>query len=160
MAPVSSRDDAVELDAQDGLAAFRGRFVFADDAAIYLDGNSLGRLPRATAARLAHVVEVEWGQRLIASWNAGWLDLPLAAGDQIGAAALGAAPGQVAVGDSTTVNLYKLASAALDARPGRTEIVTDVHNFPTDRYVLEQLAGARGLTIRWADPGGCRGGAE
>jgi kynureninase len=155
MTPVMTlREHAVDLDAQDALAAFRDRFVFADDAAIYLDGNSLGRLPQATVARLAHVVEVEWGQQLIASWNAGWLDLPVVIGDQIGAAALGAAPGQVAVGDSTTVNLYKLASAALDARPGRSEIVTDVHNFPTDRYVLEQLATARGLTIRWieADP--------
>jgi kynureninase len=153
---VSSRQHAVDLDAHDPLAEFRDRFVFADADLIYLDGNSLGRLPRATLTRLAQVAEVEWGQRLIASWNQGWLDLPVTVGDQIGAAALGAAPGQVAVGDSTTVCLYKLASAALDARPGRTEIVTDVHNFPTDRYVLEQLAQARGLSIRWieADPAG------
>jgi kynureninase len=147
---VNSRAHAEELDGADALADFRGRFVFADDR-IYLDGNSLGRLPRATVARLACVVETEWGERLIGSWEDRWLDLPVQVGDELGEAVLGAAPGQVIVGDSTTVNLYKLASAGLDARPGRTEIVTDAHNFPTDRYVLEGLAQARGLSIRWLE---------
>ena len=147
---MSSREDAEKLDSNDVLSSFRERFVFAD-ARIYLDGNSLGRLPQATVERMSRVVEREWGERLIASWEEGWLDLPVQIGDQIGAAALGAAPGQVAVGDSTTVCLFKLASAALDARPGRSEIVTDSHNFPTDRYVLEGLARARGLQIRWLD---------
>ncbi len=146
--PVITREHALELDREDPLADFRDRFVFADDA-IYLDGNSLGRLPRATVERLKHVVEHEWGERLIASWGEGWLELPVLVGDQIGAAALGAAAGQVAVGDSTTVNFYKLAAAALSARPDRTEIITDRANFPTDRYVLEGLARDRGLTIRW-----------
>ena len=146
----AGRESAVELDATDPLRAFRDRFVFEQDGArvIYLDGNSLGRLPRATAARLEHVVASEWGERLIRSWNEGWMELPVTVGDEIGSAALGAAPGQVVVGDSTTVCLYKLAVAALDARPGRTEILTDVDNFPTDRYVLEGLARARGLELR------------
>lgn len=147
---MSRREDAEDLDRRDALAGFRDRFVFAD-ASIYLDGNSLGRLPRATVERMTEVVHAQWGERLIASWNEGWLDLPLQLGDAIGAAAVGAAPGQVGVGDSTTVCLYKLASGALDARPGRTEIITDVHNFPTDRYVLEGLAQARDLRIRWIE---------
>ncbi len=152
---VSTREHAEELDRADALAGFRERFVFAD-ASIYLDGNSLGRLPRATRERMSQVIEREWGTRLIASWEEGWLDLPVTVGDALGAGVLGAGPGQIAVGDSTTVCFYKLASAALDARPGRREIVTDTHNFPTDRYVLEGLAQARGLTIRWleADPAG------
>jgi kynureninase len=147
---VSSREQAVALDAADPLASFREQFVFADDR-IYLDGNSLGRLPRRTQQRLAEVIATEWGEQLIASWDASWIELPVQLGDELGAAVLGAAPGQLAVGDSTTVCFFKLASAALDARPGRPEIVTDVHNFPTDRYVLEGLARARGLTIRWLD---------
>jgi kynureninase len=147
---VSSREHAQALDRSDALAGFRERFVFADER-IYLDGNSLGRLPKATVERIRTVVDIEWGTQLIASWEAGWLELPVVVGDQISAAALGAAPGQVAIGDSTTVCLFKLASAALDARPGRGEIVTDRHNFPTDRYVLEGLARARGLRIRWLD---------
>jgi kynureninase len=123
---------------------------------IYLDGNSLGRLPRSTVARLERVVRSEWGEDLIRSWGSGWMDMPVTVGDEIGSVALGAAPGQVVVGDSTTVCLYKLAAAALDARPGRTEILTDVDNFPTDRYVFEGLARARGLELRWlrADPAG------
>jgi kynureninase len=145
---VSTREHAVALDAADPLARFRDRFVFADDR-IYLDGNSLGRLPEATLARMSGVIATGWGERLIASWDEGWMDLPVELGDELGAAALGAAPGQVVVADSTTVCFYKLACAALDARPGRSEIVTDIHNFPTDRYLLEGLASARGLKIRW-----------
>jgi kynureninase len=147
---VSSRADAAALDANDELAGFREHFVFVGDS-VYLDGNSLGRLPRATAERLRHVIEVEWGQRLIGSWTRGWLELPVQLGDQIGSVALGAAPGQVAVGDSTTVNLYKLAGAALNARRGRTQIVTDRQNFPTDRYVLEGLAEQCGRGIHRID---------
>ncbi|HWF34535.1 MAG TPA: kynureninase [Solirubrobacteraceae bacterium] len=144
------REHAAELDAGDPLRAFRDRFVFATGAdSIYLDGNSLGRLPRATVSRLERVVGTEWGAGLIGSWFEGWMDLPVAVGDRIGSVALGAEPGQAVVGDSTTVCLYKLAAAALDARPGRTEILTDVDNFPTDRYVLEGLARARGLELRW-----------
>jgi kynureninase len=136
------------LDAQDPLAPFRTRFAI-DDRLVYLDGNSLGRLPLATVARVGGLVSGEWGRRLIRGWDEGWLALPRAVGDRIGASVLGAAAGQVVVADSTTVCFYKLAAAALCLRPGRTEIVTDVDNFPTDRFVLEGLAAARGLTIVW-----------
>ncbi len=143
------RDAAAALDAGDELASFHERFVIAEDGVVYLDGNSLGRLPRATLARLSGVAADQWGTRLVRAWDEGWLELPVQIGDRLAAAALGAAPGQVAVGDSTTVCFYKLVSAALDARPGRTEIVTDLDNFPTDRYVLEGLARARGCEVVW-----------
>jgi kynureninase len=143
-----TRDRALALDADDPLASFRERFVIDDPDLVYLDGNSLGCLPRVSRERVEDVLS-RWGKRIVSGWDDGWLGLPIDVGDRLAAAALGAAAGQVAVGDSTTVCLYKLVSAALDARPGRTEIVTDVDNFPTDRYVLEGLAAARGLTIRW-----------
>jgi kynureninase len=146
---VSTREAAAELDAADPLRDFRERFVLDPDI-VYLDGNSLGCLPRATAARLEQIV-AQWGERGVRAWDEGWLELPLEVGDRLGGAVLGAAPGQTVVGDSTTVCFYKLASAALDARPGRTEIVTDSGNFPTDRYVLEGLARTRGLEIVWLD---------
>jgi kynureninase len=145
------RAAAERLDEADPLAGFRDRFVFADPDLIYLDGNSLGRLPRATAERLQRVVLEEWGGQLIRGWDR-WIDLGLRIGDSIAAGIVGARPGEVAVADSTTVNFYRLAVAALGARPGRTVIVTDRANFPTDRYVLEGLAGQRGLSIRWIDP--------
>ena len=146
-----SRDEAVALDEQDALAPFHERFVVAPDSLIYLDGNSLGRLPKDTPERLRRVIEQQWGERLIRSWTEGWMELPTTIGDRLGAELLGAASGQTAIADSTTVCFYKLACAALDARPGRTEIITDRDNFPTDRYVLEGLADQRGLTIRWID---------
>jgi kynureninase len=144
---VPTRAEAERLDAADPLAGFRDRFVVTDPDLIYLDGNSLGRLPLATAERLRTVVEREWGGDLVRAWPR-WIERPALTGDLIGTGLLGAAPGQVVVSDSTTVNLYKLAAAALDARPGRTVIVTDDDNFPTDRYVLAGLAGARGLELR------------
>ncbi|MGH2871065.1 MAG: kynureninase [Solirubrobacteraceae bacterium] len=150
----SDRADAVARDADDPLAPLHERFVVADDGLIYLDGNSLGRLPRETPERLAAVVREQWGERLIRGWSEGWMELPRTLGDRLGTELLGAAPGQVAIADSTTVCFYKLAAAALAARPGRTEIVTDVDNFPTDRYVLESLKRERGCEIVWieADP--------
>ncbi len=149
-----TRQDAAALDDADPLRAFHDRFVVAPDGLIYLDGNSLGRLPKDTTRQLREVIEHQWGERLIRSWSEGWMELPQTIGDRLGEGLLGAADGQVAIGDSTTVCLYKLASAALAARPGRTEIITDVDNFPTDRYVLEGLADQHGLKIRWieADP--------
>jgi kynureninase len=138
---------AEECDAADPLASFRERFARDDPSLIYLDGNSLGRLPLATAERIADVVRHEWGAGLVRSWEH-WIDLPRRAGDLLGSQLLGAAPGQVLVCDSTTVNLYKLAWAALDARPGRTVIVTDDDNFPTDRYVLAGVAAERGAELR------------
>ena len=143
-----ARSHALARDAADPLAGFRNRFVI-DDALVYLDGNSLGRLPRTTLERLQREVAGAWGQRLIRGWDEGWLELPARVGDLLGRAVLGAAPGQVVVGDSTTVCLYKLAAAALDLRPDRDEIVTETANFPTDRYVLAGLAQARGLRVRW-----------
>jgi kynureninase len=138
---------AGELDAADPLAGFRDRFVIADPDVIYLDGNSLGRLPVATRDRLRHVVEAEWGENLIRGWDR-WITLAREAGDVLAAGVLDAAPGEVVLSDSTSVNLYKLAAAACDARPGRTVIVTDDDNFPTDRYVLQGLAASHGMTLR------------
>jgi kynureninase len=142
-----SRDAALARDAGDPLASYVDRFVLTDPDLVYLDGNSLGRLPKPTVDRMRRTVEHEWGDGLIRSWSQ-WMDLPVTVGDLIGSALLGAAPGQVSVSDSTSVNLYKLAAAALDARPGRRVIVTDDDNFPTDRYVLQGLAEQRGLDLR------------
>ncbi len=145
---LTSRAYAESLDAGDPLAGFRGRFAWPDDdRLIYLDGNSLGPLPTATRDRIARVVAAEWGSALVRAWGE-WIDLPHRAGDLIGAHLTGAAPGQVLVCDSTTVNLFKLASAALRARPGRGVIVTDDDNFPTDRYVLQGLAAQSGRELR------------
>ncbi len=147
--------EAERLDAQDPLAGYRERFLPAGDVLSYLDGNSLGRPLRAAAERLGRFVHDEWATRLIRGWDEGWSDWPRQVGDRIGRAALGAAPGQVVVADSTTVLLYKLARAAVDAAaPARREIVLDTDNFPTDRYVLEGIAAERGAVLRWitSDP--------
>jgi kynureninase len=141
------RDRAEALDAADPLAGYRDRFVIAEDDLVYFDGNSLGRLPKATRDRLARAVTDEWGGQLIRGWET-WIDVAREAGDVLAAGVLGVDPGQVVLSDSTSVNLFKLAAAALDARPGRRVIVTDDDNFPTDRYVLEGLAAARGLELR------------
>jgi len=141
------RSYAEDLDAADPLAGYRDRFVRDDPAPVYLDGNSLGPLPRATRERIGEVVDQEWGSGLVRSWHR-WIELPGQVGDLLGEHLIGAAPGQVAVCDSTTVNLYKLACAALDARPGRRVIVTDDDNFPTDRYVLQGIAEQRGCELR------------
>ncbi len=145
----ASRADALELDGCDPLARFRGRFVVPDERLVYLDGNSLGRFPKATLARVERELAEVWGGELIAGWDAGWMASPVRVGDLIGEVVLGAAPGQVVVGDSTTVCFYKLACAALDLRPGRERIVCDIEDFPTDRYVLEGIAAARGLELVW-----------
>ena len=144
---------AHDLDAADPLKGYLDRFVDPGDGNVlaYLDGNSLGRPLKITAERLEAFVNGQWAQRLIRGWTDEWMEWPHSIGDAIGAAALGAAPGQVVVADSTTVMLYKLAHAAVAARPGRTEIVIDTHNFPTDRYVVESIAEERSLSIRWID---------
>ena len=144
---------AHDLDAADPLKGYLDRFVDPGDGNVlaYLDGNSLGRPLKITAERLEAFVNGQWAQRLIRGWTDEWMEWPHSIGDAIGAAALGAAPGQVVVADSTTVMLYKLARAAVAARPGRTEIVIDTHNFPTDRYVVESIAEERSLSIRWID---------
>ena len=142
---------AVELDAADPLAGHRVRFVDADTDLVYFDGNSLGRPLRASAERLSRFVTEEWGGRLIRGWDESWMELPLSVGDHLGRTVLGAAPGQVIVGDSTTVLLYKAMRSAVAARPGRTELVLDRDNFPTDRYVAAGVADECGLTLRWID---------
>ncbi len=143
-----TRDEAAALDAEDPLAGFRERFVVTDPERLYLDGNSLGRLPVATRDRLRDLVE-EWGDRLVSAWP-DWIDAPTRVGDALAEGVLGARPGEVVVGDSTTVNLFKLCSATLDAYrlSAQGAVVTDRDNFPTDRYVLEGLAEQRGLQLR------------
>jgi len=143
-------EQAAALDAADPLAGFRDRFVPADIVA-YLDGNSLGRPLKVTRENLVRFVDEVWGERLIRAWDEGWMQTPTTLGDTIGRVTLGAAAGQTVVADSTTVLLYKVVRAALDARAGRTEIVLDTGNFPTDRYVLEGIAAERGATLRWID---------
>jgi kynureninase len=143
---------AAELDAADPLASYRDAFVTPPDVVAYLDGNSLGRPLRATQQRLGAFVAEDWGNRLIRGWDEGWMEAPTELGDLLARTVLGAAPGQVVVADSTTVMLYKLVRAAVDARPERTEIVLDSGNFPTDRFVAEGVAAERGLTLRWIQP--------
>jgi kynureninase len=145
-----TREAAQAADAADPLAAMRERFVIHDDGPLYVDGNSLGRPPRATADAVAALV-ADWGERLVGGWE-DWIELPTAVGDELAAAALGARPGEVLVCDSVTVNLFKLASAAIAARPGARALVADGADFPTDRYVLAGLAARHGLELRWATP--------
>lgn len=129
---------ARHLDEADDLLAFRARFALPDPNLIYLDGNSLGRLPLATQARLSEVIADEWGDRLIRSWNEGWLEAPNRIGDKIGRL-LGARPGELIMADSTSVNLFKLVVAVLVAQPERRKIVTDNLNFPSDLYILQGI---------------------
>lgn len=147
----TTTEHAEALDAADPLAALRAEFVGATSPLVYFDGNSLGRPLAATGDRLRAFVEEEWGGRLIRGWDERWYDLPLTLGDEIARVCLGAAPGQTTVGDSTTVLLYKLIRAAVDARPDRDEIVIDSDNFPTDRYIVEGIAAERDLSVRWID---------
>ena len=153
--------EAAALDAADPLAQHRAAFVGAETSLIYFDGNSLGRPPRATAERLARFVEDEWGGRLIRGWDESWMQLPFEIGDRIGAVALGAAAGQTVIGDSTTVLLYKLLRAALDAQmaadPDRVEIVVGRDDFPTDRYLVEGIAAERGARVVWVEVDTTRG---
>lgn len=135
------------LDRADPLAALRARFDLPEGV-IYLDGNSLGALPRAVRDRLARVVDREWGRDLIKSWNtAGWIDLPGRVGDKIGRV-VGAGPGTVLAADSTSVNLFKLAGAALRANAPRSVILAEAGDFPTDAYVMEGLADLAGAELR------------
>lgn len=146
-----TREGAAARDAEDPLAGFRARFTGADDDGadrlLYLDGNSLGRLPRDTPAAIARVVEQEWGRGLVGSWSS-WIELSTRLGNALAAGVLGARPGEVLVGDSTSVNLYKLLVAAADARPGRDVLVCTADDFPTDRYIVAGVAAARGMTVR------------
>jgi kynureninase len=146
-----TRSAAEALDAADELAGFRAWFVGTEDDSpgreIYLDGNSLGRMPRDTPAALARVVEQEWAQGLIGSW-ASWIGEATRLGDVLAQGVLGARPGEVLVGDSTSVNLYKLLAAGAAARPGRDVLVSCADDFPTDRYIVAGVARDRGMTVR------------
>jgi len=136
---MTSREDCLALDAHDPLAAFRTRFALPEGV-VYLDGNSLGARPKVAAARAQSVIGEEWGNGLIRSWNdADWIGLPAKVGDKLGQL-IGAAPGEVVACDSTSVNLFKLLSAAFVLRPGRRVLLTDRDNFPTDNYVAEGVA--------------------
>jgi kynureninase len=153
---MTSRDDAAKLDAADPLAPLRDLFALPEGT-IYLDGNSLGALPRATAARVEQVVAQEWGRDLIGSWNsAGWIDLPRRVGDKIGRL-VGARPGELVVADSTSVNVYKVLKAALaiagQDSPGRHVIVSERTNFPTDLYVAQSVAREHGCELVLIEPG-------
>ncbi|WP_349904051.1 kynureninase [Parafrigoribacterium humi] len=145
------RERAAALDAADALGHYRDLFVGSDDPSVvaYLDGNSLGRPLRSSVDRVSGFIAKSWGGRLIRGWDEEWMSMPLRIGDTLGEAALGAAPGQVFVGDSTTVILYKLIRAAIAARPGRSEIVVDTDNFPTDRFLLQGIAEECRMTLRW-----------
>ncbi len=141
------RSHAEALDAADPLAAFRDRFVIPDPERIYLDGNSLGRLSLDVRGAIDSLI-ADWGSRAVEGWQ-DWIELPARVGDRLGVVALGARPGEVLIADSVTVNLYKLAHAAADHRPG--PIVTDAANFPTDRYVIEGVARQLGRQYIEAD---------
>jgi kynureninase len=146
---------ARRMDRADGLAHYRKRFVGADTDLVYFDGNSLGRPPVTAVERIEGFLLEDWGGRLIRGWDEAWMQLPFEIGDRIGRAVIQAKAGQTVIGDSTTVLLYKLARAAVDAQlardPSRREIVVDTDNFPTDRYVLEGIARERGARLRWVD---------
>ena len=148
---MTTRTDCIALDAKDPLRGTRELFALPDGV-IYLDGNSLGPLPRATGARIAQVVEQEWGQGLIRSWNeAGWFAMPKELGDRI-ARWIGAGPGEVVATDTTSVNLYKVLAAALGIaaqdQPQRRTVLSERSNFPTDLYIAQALCEERGRTLR------------
>jgi kynureninase len=153
MTGITIADRAAELDAADPLAHHRALFIGSQDDAVraYLDGNSLGRPLAVTVDSLTSFVGQQWAGRLIRGWDEGWLGVPQQIGDQLGRVTLGAAAGQCIVADSTSVLLYKLARAAVAARPDRSEIVIDRDNFPTDRFIVEGIARERNLTVRWID---------
>jgi len=143
---VTDREYALELDRNDPLAHFKSQFVVSDPQICYLDGNSLGRLPKATVAAINSYMVDEWGPEVVTGWGH-WVDEAQPTGDLLGAAALGAGPGQVLVCDTTSINFYQLCLAAINARPGRKTIITDAANFPTDRYILDGIAKQLGLNL-------------
>ncbi|WP_333707716.1 kynureninase [Ottowia beijingensis] len=150
-----SQQDCRQRDAQDPLRTLRDLFDLPPGV-IYLDGNSLGALPRAVPARVAQVVAQQWGQDLIKSWNsAGWFALPRRVGERI-APLIGAGAGEVVATDTTSINLYKVLSAALNIAaqdaPGRRTIVSERSNFPTDLYIAEALCRERGCTLKLIEP--------
>jgi kynureninase len=142
---VTDRAYALELDKNDPLAHFKTQFVVTDPKMCYLDGNSLGRLPKETISAVNNLM-TEWGAEVVTGWGH-WVDEAQPTGDLLGQAALGAGPGQILVCDTTSVNFYQLCLAAVHARPGRKTIITDAANFPTDRYILDGIAKQFGLKL-------------
>ena len=145
-----TREDALRLDATDPLAPYKQEFFIADPEVSYLDGNSLGRIPHKTIEVINNFLIDEWGTKVVDGWG-DWIDEASRTGDLIGASALGAASGQVLACDTTSVNFYQLCSAAIKARPGRKKIITDLANFPTDRYILQGLAKEYDLELIMID---------
>jgi kynureninase len=144
---MTSREACVARDCADPLRGIRGRFVLPEGL-IYLDGNSLGPMPRAAAGILNRTIEQEWGQDLIRSWNsAGWFDMPVRLGDRVGAL-LGAAPGQTVVCDTTSINLYKAIHAAIGLRPDRDVVIAEAESFPTDLYIVEGAMKSAGRRMK------------
>lgn len=141
-----TREEVLQLDAADSLAHFRDRFVIQDPNVCYLDGNSLGRLPKKTVETINDFLLNGWGTKVVDGW-AEWIDKAQSTGDLIGRAALGAAAGQVLAMDTTSVNFYRIIRAALSARPDRKTIITDEANFPTDRYILQGIAEELNLNL-------------
>ena len=141
-----TRQDALDLDAKDPLAKYRDLFVFTDPEVCYLDGNSLGRLPKSTVETINKFLIEGWGTKIVDGWGE-WIDKAETTGDLIGRSALGAAAGQTLAMDTTSVNFYRLVRAAISARPGRKTIITDEANFPTDRYIMQGIAEELGLNL-------------
>lgn len=143
---ITSRQYAESLDANDPLAHYRDEFLITDPTKCYLDGNSLGRLPKRTIELVNNYLLDEWGDQVVDGWSS-WIDEAQSIGDLIGRAALGASAGQVLAVDTTSVNFYQLCHAAIEARPGRRTVISDSSNFPTDRYILEGLCHRLGLNL-------------
>ncbi|MEO5974225.1 MAG: aminotransferase class V-fold PLP-dependent enzyme [Ilumatobacteraceae bacterium] len=143
---ITSRGHALAMDARDPLAHYRDMFHISDPTRCYLDGNSLGRLPKRTIELVNHYLLNEWGDQIVDGWSS-WIDEAQSTGNLIGRAALGAAAGQVLAVDTTSVNFYQLCHAAIEARPGRRTVISDASNFPTDRYILEGLCQRLGLKL-------------
>lgn len=141
-----TRDQAIELDQNDPLNKFVGQFIRTDPNLCYLDGNSLGRLPKKTIENINNFLLNEWGAELVNGWI-NWIDEAQQVGDLLGAAALGSKPGQVLVADTTSVNFYRACKAAIQARPNRKTVIIDEANFPTDRYVLQGIADELKLNL-------------
>jgi len=140
------RQYALDLDSKDPLAKYKSEFVVEDPTLCYLDGNSLGRLPKRTITAVNDFLQKEWGPELVSGWSH-WVDEAQPTGDLLGKSALGAATGQVLVCDTTSVNFYQLCLAAIRSKPDRKTIITDAANFPTDRYILEGIAEQLGLKL-------------
>jgi len=156
IADAISRDDARQRDREDPLASFPGEFFINDPGVCYLDGNSLGRLPLRTKSTIEQFLTAEWGTELVDGWSH-WIDEAQRAGDRLAEVALGAGSAQTLVTDTTSVNLYQLLRAVVDSRPGKSTIVVDSANFPTDRYIVHGIARERGLHVVTLDVDGSGG---